>query len=62
VTIKGNRNDLAHGLKTFEEVGRDFTAANLLTLSRRSMRYMGEILTHIADYIDNDGYLEKAAM
>jgi hypothetical protein len=59
VVIKRNRNDLAHGLKTFEEIGRDHAAPELLLLTRRSMRYMDGILNNIATYLDNELYLEK---
>jgi|SRR5579862_394852 len=61
VRIKSNRNDLAHGIKTFEEVGRDITALELLLLTRRSMRYMSGVLNNIGLYLDNEEYLEKAA-
>lgn len=60
LTVKRNRNDLAHGLKTFEEVGRDYVSVDLLLLARRSMRYMDEILTNIATYLDGEDYLDKA--
>jgi hypothetical protein len=58
--IKTNRNDLAHGVKTFEEVGRDTTALELLLLARRSMLYMGGVLRNVGRYLDNEEYLEKA--
>jgi len=59
VIIKRNRNDLAHGLKTFEEIGRDHAASELLLLARRSMRYMDGILNNIASYLDGEFYLES---
>lgn len=59
LTVKRNRNDLAHGLKTFEEVGRDYTSIQLLLLTRRSMLYMDGILKNIAQYLENEDYLEK---
>lgn len=59
VTIKQNRNDLAHGRKTFEEVGRDHTSTELILLSRRAMRYMGEIAMNVSLYLDNEDYLDK---
>jgi hypothetical protein len=58
LTIKRNRNDLAHGLKTFEEIGRDHAAAELQLLSRRSMRYMDGIMLNIVTYLDNELYLD----
>lgn len=59
LTIKNNRNDLAHGTKTFEEVGRDYTSIELLLLSRRSMHYMNGILNNVARYLDGKAYLEN---
>jgi hypothetical protein len=58
ITIKRNRNDLAHGRKTFEEIGRDYTSVDLLLLSRRAMRYMDGILNNVAFYLDNENYLD----
>ncbi|WP_027584224.1 MAE_28990/MAE_18760 family HEPN-like nuclease [Bradyrhizobium sp. Ai1a-2] len=58
LTIKTNRNDLAHGRKTFEEIGRDHTTRELLLLARRSMRYMDDILANVAHYLDKEHYLE----
>lgn len=57
--IKRNRNDLAHGSKTFEEIGRDHTASELRLLARRSMRYMDGILNNVALYLDGERYLES---
>jgi hypothetical protein len=59
VVVKRNRNDLAHGLKTFEEIGRDHTAPDLVLLARRSMRYMDGILNNIGRYLDGEHYLER---
>lgn len=59
VIIKRNRNDLAHGRKTFEEIGRDHTATELLLLARRSMRYMDGILNNVASYLEGELYLER---
>ena len=59
VTIKTNRNDLAHGRKTFEEIGRDHPTRDLLFLARRSMKYMDDILANVANYLDKEHYLES---
>lgn len=61
VTIKTNRNDLAHGEKTFEEVGRDYPSRELLALSRRSMSFMGQILENVRAHLDAKGYLDPPA-
>ena len=59
-TVKSIRNDLAHGLKTFEEVGRDYTFRDLFILSVRSIRYMQEIIANVTSYLESEGYLDKA--
>lgn len=58
LVIKRNRNDLAHGRKTFEEIGRDHTASELRLLTRRAMFYMDGILNNVAEYLDEERYLE----
>lgn len=62
LTIKNNRNDLAHGRQTFEDVGRDYPSRELLALTRRSLAYMAEILGNIAVYLNCRGYLEKQSL
>src|SRR5262249_43281183 len=57
-TIKDIRNDLAHGRKSFEEVGRDYSFEQLSNIAKRSMRYMHEILSNVACYLRTQGYLE----
>jgi hypothetical protein len=61
VTIKNKRNALAHGRATFEEVGRDYPSPELYALSKRSLAYMSEILSNVARYLDERGYLEPLA-
>ena len=58
VVVKRNRNDLAHGRKTFEQVGRDYPRGELLLIARRSMAYMDGVLKNIGTYLDSEGYLE----
>ena len=55
--IKTNRNDLAHGFKSFEEVGKDATAEDLLQIKKRVICYLREILQNIENYISNQEYL-----
>jgi MAE_28990/MAE_18760-like HEPN len=61
ITIKSKRNDLAHGRQTFEEVGRDYPASELMSITRRSLWFMSEILVNISTYLDDRGYIESAA-
>jgi hypothetical protein len=57
LTIKSIRNDLAHGKKSFEEVGRDYPANELLKISRRSTSFVRAILNNILLYLDDKDYL-----
>lgn len=58
VIIKTNRNDLAHGVKSFEEVGRDKTADDLLKIKNKIVRYLKQILQNIEQYLYNKDYLD----
>jgi hypothetical protein len=58
LTIKGVRNDLSHGRKTFEEVGRDYPATELLAISRRALPYIRCILENVSEYLDQKRYIE----
>jgi hypothetical protein len=59
LTIKSQRNALAHGFQSYEDVGRDYPAKELLAINRRSISYMREILTNISAYLDGYGYKES---
>ena len=61
LTIKNARNDLAHGLKTYDEVGRGYPLRDLLGISIRATRYIEAILLHIDSYLDQQLYLEASA-
>ncbi len=58
LTVKTNRNDLAHGFKSFEEVGRDATADELLEIQKRVISYLKAILENIESYLSNKEYLK----
>lgn len=58
--IKSNRNDLAHGDKTYDEVGRSVTARDLIGVSLRSTAYIRRVLQNVQDYVTNQGYLDPA--
>jgi len=58
LTVKTNRNDLAHGFKSFEEVGKDATADDLLKIQKRVVFYLREILQNIETYLSNEDYLK----
>ena len=56
LTVKTNRNDLAHGRKTYDEVGRSFVARDLVAIATRSMGFVEAILANISGYIDTQAY------
>jgi MAE_28990/MAE_18760-like HEPN len=60
LTIKTNRNDLAHGIKSFAEIGRDKTADELLEIKNKVIRYLKQILKNIENYLDNRDYLDNS--
>jgi hypothetical protein len=58
VVIKRNRNDLAHGIKSFEDVGRDQTIEELLEIKEEVIEYLRQIRQNIKIYLDNQEYLD----
>jgi MAE_28990/MAE_18760-like HEPN len=61
LNVKTNRNALAHGFKSFAEVGRDKTADELLEIKSRVVKYLREILQNIDLYLTNKEYLDSAS-
>lgn len=61
VTVKRNRNDLAHGRVSFIEVGRDRTVIELLKIKNKVVKYLRQILKNIADYLLSKHYLHSLA-
>ena len=60
LAVKTNRNDLAHGVKSFAEVGRVRTAGELLEIKNKVITYLRQILQNIETYLDNAEYLDAA--
>lgn len=60
VTIKRARNDLAHGVKTYDEVGRDYTLGDLKDLSSRSLGYVEAVLRAVDRFLINEDFREVA--
>ncbi len=60
LTVKANRNDLAHGIKSFAEVGRDKTADELIEIKNKVIRYLKQILQNIDDYLEGEEYLDNS--
>jgi MAE_28990/MAE_18760-like HEPN len=59
VSIKKNRNDLAHGVMSFKEVGQNTSAENLVEISDRVIKYLRKILENIDEYLVNQQYLDS---
>lgn len=59
VSIKKNRNDLAHGVMSFKEVGQSASAENLVEISERVIKYLRQILENIDEYLVNQQYLDS---
>ncbi|AUB38133.1 hypothetical protein COO91_04098 [Nostoc flagelliforme CCNUN1] len=59
LSIKKNRNDLAHGVMSFKEVGQNTSAENLVEISERVTKYLRQILENIDEYLVNQEYLDS---
>lgn len=59
LTIKSNRNDLAHGVKSFAEVGREKSADELLKIKTKVISYLRQILVNLEVYLENKEYLHS---
>jgi len=57
LTVKTSRNDLAHGLKSFSEVGRDFDLARLDGIRKEVCAFLRELIESVADYLNSAAYL-----
>lgn len=57
LTVKSNRNDLAHGDKAFADVGRDYDVARLTAIKSEVLVYLGEVLQNVSDYLTSRSYL-----
>lgn len=57
LTVKTHRNDLAHGAKSFAEVGRDFDVERLEQIRQEVVDFLEAVLRSIAEYLTNRGYL-----
>lgn len=56
--VKTNRNDLAHGFKSFQDVGKLYFEDDLLEIEKRVTSYLREILRNIESYLSNQEYLK----
>jgi hypothetical protein len=59
-TVKDKRNALSHGFQSYEDIGRDYPAGELLAITRRSLAYISEILKNISTYLDDQQYMQAS--
>jgi hypothetical protein len=57
LTVKTHRNDLAHGNKSFDEIGRDATVTDLRNHVAGAIRYMREVMRNVEQFLANREYL-----
>ncbi|NMG21301.1 MAE_28990/MAE_18760 family HEPN-like nuclease [Brasilonema bromeliae] len=58
--IMRNRNDLAHGNKSFSEVGKDISIGDLLKVKEEVIEYIRQILKNIEKYLNAKEYLDSS--
>jgi MAE_28990/MAE_18760-like HEPN len=58
--IMRNRNDLAHGNKSFSDVGKDISIGDLLKVKDEVVEYIGQILKNIEKYLNAKEYLDSS--
>ncbi|HTS36924.1 MAG TPA: MAE_28990/MAE_18760 family HEPN-like nuclease [Candidatus Solibacter sp.] len=54
--VRQERNNLAHGLKSFKECGRDLTLDALIEIKRQVVLYIRQILKNIQRFVDRRQY------
>lgn len=57
--VKNYRNKLAHGERTFKEVGREFTISEMRKKLSKVEIYMGAYIEIFVDYLENRKYMNK---
>ncbi len=59
LTVKNNRNKLAHGELSYQEVGRNYTDSDLSGYIDAVFNYVTSFKRIIEQYINGEGYLES---
>ncbi len=55
--IKNKRNNLAHGIVSFSECGRDISISDLKIAFKETSAYLEGLLNNIGDYLSTEAYL-----
>ncbi|MEM1171287.1 MAG: MAE_28990/MAE_18760 family HEPN-like nuclease [Cyanobacteria bacterium P01_H01_bin.35] len=58
--VKTKRNNLAHGIKSFAEVGKEKGADEFIEIKNKVVKYLRQILENIETYLDNQEYLDSS--
>jgi len=58
--VKNKRNDLAHGIVSFSDCGKDYTIEELLIIKKEVISYLKGILKNVNTYILKKEYLQLA--
>lgn len=61
-TVKDLRNDLAHGVKSFAEVGRNASQSDLEKARSQTVEILSQTLDNIRAYLQNQHYLVVATV
>jgi len=57
LVVKEKRNDLAHGVYSFKETGKNYTYQDLVSIKSHVVQYLRQIIDSITLYIDSKKYL-----
>lgn len=57
-TVKDKRNDLAHGVFSFQAIGKEYTETDLIKMKEQVLAYLEQILDNIEDYINKKEFLK----
>jgi hypothetical protein len=57
--VMEKRNDLAHGNKSFANVGRNVTIGDILQIKEEVVEYLRQILINIEGYLERQEYLHS---
>ena len=55
-TVKDRRNEIAHGVLSFEEIGKEYTPSDIMDFKDEVIAYLEQIIDNIEIYINNKEY------
>lgn len=58
-TIKDNRNKLAHGEMSFEEIGRELSVQQIVSLKDKIFEYLEGLIQKVEDYLSTKKYKQN---